>query len=115
MKEYIEKELAKNELNRIERLYRDTYMSKVRAEMASYCCKVVEHLPAADVVEARRGDWEEVEVEYSEDVGVPPSLVTMRCNKCNRYHTTVLYYKDPTDGMNYCPRCGCKMKEDDET
>ena len=38
MKEYIDKESAKNELNRIEKLYlyRDTYMSKVRAEMVSY-------------------------------------------------------------------------------
>ena len=69
----------------------------------------------AEAEEARHGDWEEVEVEYSEDVGVPPSLVSMRCNKCNRYHTTVYYGGEATHGMGYCPHCGCKMKEDDET
>lgn len=51
MKKYIEQETAVSELNRIEKLYRDTYMSKVRAEMTHYCCEVIKHIPAADVVE----------------------------------------------------------------
>lgn len=54
MKEYLEKESVEKELNRVEKLYRDTYMSKVRAEMVSYCCEVVRHLPSAYVVEMRR-------------------------------------------------------------
>lgn len=54
MKEYIEREAAVSELNRIEKLYQNTYMSNVRAEMASYCCQVIKHIPAADVVEVVR-------------------------------------------------------------
>lgn len=53
MKEYIEREAAVSELNRIEKLYQNTYMSNVRAEMASYCCQVIKHIPAADVVEVK--------------------------------------------------------------
>lgn len=92
MKEYIEKESAKNELNRIERLYRDTYMSKVRAEMVSYCCKVVEHIPAADVVEVRHGRW----IDSKED-GYPSI-----CSVCK--YPVDRFYK-----TNYCPNCGAKM------
>lgn len=67
-------------------------------------------IPAADVVEVQHGDWEEVEIKDSEEIVIPPSLVTMRCNKCNHYHTTIFFrYGPPTDGMNYCPNCGAKM------
>ncbi len=98
-KEYIERDTAK----------------KIFCRLCYYTgtgkCKIcpVDTVPAANVVEVRTGEWEEVEIEDSEDVVNPPSLVTMRCNKCNRYHTTIYFYGNPTEMMHYCPNCGAKM------
>lgn len=101
MKEYIEKESAENELNRVEKLYRDTYMSKVRAEMVSYCCEVVKHLPVAYVVEVRHGRWEHNDDGYGcEDL--------WWCSACKEKF--VLIEGTPRDnGYYYCPHCGAKM------
>ena len=69
-------------------------------------------VPAADVRPVVRGKWEEVEVKHAENIDLYPDLVTMRCGKCNRYHTTLFFYGNPTALMNFCPVCGADMREE---
>ena len=96
MKEYFEREAAKKAFCRL------CYFEHTGK------CEIcpVDAIPAADVVEVRHGEWEEVEVEYTCTHSV---LTIMRCNKCDRYHTTIYFYGNPTEMMHYCPNCGAKM------
>ena len=72
------------------------------------------HISVADVRENVHGHWEEVEVEFADHIDQYPNLVTMRCGKCNRYHTTLFFYGNPTELMNFCPVCGAIMDGGDE-
>lgn len=49
MTEHIEKEAAKTKLQGVINLYRQTYTSRVRADVAEFCLKKVMSIPAADV------------------------------------------------------------------
>ena len=71
---------------------------------------VINSIQAADVRPVVRGKWEEVEVVHAENIDPYPDLATMRCGKCNRYHTTVFFYGNPTALMNFCPVCGADMR-----
>ena len=74
----------------------------------------VEDFPAADVRPAVRGKWEDVEVTYVADKTTLPfeRISSMRCNQCNRYHTEIYYYGNPTEMANFCPNCGADMREE---
>ena len=70
----------------------------------------VQQLPAADVVERKHGEWEDIEVEYLDKMSIQPdSIASMFCPICKRYANSVHFYGDPTYMMNYCPNCGARM------
>jgi len=77
----------------------------------------VRTIPTVDAVEVVRGKWEDVEVTYVADKTTLPfeRISSMRCNQCNRYHTEIYYYGNPTEMANFCPNCGADMRgEQDE-
>lgn len=72
----------------------------------------IKDIPAADVRPVVRGKWEDVEVTYVADKTTLPfeRISSMRCNQCNRYHTEIYYYGNPTEMANFCPNCGADMR-----
>ena len=84
-----------------------------------YVCAEVETIkaiPAADVRPVVRGKWEDVEVTYVADKTTLPfeRISSMRCNQCNRYHTEIYYYGNPTEMAHFCPNCGADMREEQD-
>ena len=75
---------------------------------------ILRSIPAADVRPVVRGKWEEVEVSYIEDMydkgNLPETIVSMYCPICERYHTEVYWYGNPTENINFCPNCGADMR-----
>ena len=66
---------------------------------------------------ANVGRWEQVEITWIDDkTDCVEAIATMFCPVCQTYSSKAYFYGDPTDGMNYCPRCGDQMKggEDDD-
>ena len=78
-----------------------------------YAQEEIKKIPAADMRPVVRGKWEDVEVTYVADKTTLPleRISSMRCNQCNRYHTEIFYYGDPTEMVRFCPNCGAKMEE----
>jgi DNA-directed RNA polymerase subunit RPC12/RpoP len=66
------------------------------------------------IEERKKGKWTEKEVIYKEEADeVIEEWQSAKCSKCGRYHTTpYLYY---FKSYNYCPHCGARMEESDET
>ena len=67
-----------------------------------YAAKTIEDLPAADVVERKRGEWGCERVDFS--VAVSPGAYVISsptCSVCG-YHAI--------DATNYCPNCGAEMR-----
>ena len=102
MAEYIEREAVTAMLKR-------ECSPRVMAYLVDELCKI----PAADVRPVKRGKWEDVEVTYVADKTTLPfeRISSMRCNQCNRYHTEIYYYGNPTEMAHYCPNCGAWMEE----
>lgn len=57
------------------------------------------------------GRWEQVEIIWLDKTNTPDAIATMLCPVCELYSSQVYFYGNPTDGMNYCPRCGNHMKQ----
>ena len=72
-------------------------------------------IPADDMRPVVRGKWEDVEVTYVADKTTLPfeRISSMRCDQCNRYHTEIYYYGNPTEMAHFCPNCGADMRETD--
>ena len=92
MAEYIEREAAKERFKRIAIVGTDYIMQRL------------DDVPAADVVEVRRGAWEKEVDEYE------ICATVFICNKCKEEFCT----GEMTDEqflacMNYCPNCGALM------
>lgn len=92
MKEYIEREAAIHAV--VKRFWSKLYVSDVELGDA------IEELPAADVVERKRGEW--VTVTY--DVEGWGEMFDEKCSVCG----FVEYYRH-----NFCPHCGADMREVD--
>ena len=104
MTDYISREAAKEKC-----------CSLCRWEGTSNCDECehpIDDIPAADVRPVVRGKWEDVEVTYVADKTTLPfeRISSMRCNQCNRYHTEIFYYGNPTEMANFCPNCGADMR-----
>ena len=118
MAEYIEREAAlafQNELSML--LCKDVVTGDVMsATKDADLVKYLLSLPTADVRPVVRGKWEDVEVTYVADKTALPfeRISSMRCNRCNRYHTEIYYYGNPTEMAHYCPNCGADMREIDD-
>ena len=98
MAEYIEREAAKTKLQGIINLYRHTYTSRVRADVAEFCLKKVMSIPAADVAPVRRGRW------------VNQRADSEMCCACGaRFYISALFAVGGNEEPNYCPNCGAKM------
>lgn len=103
MKEYIEREAAKNEvLSWAVCINRPDLLSK---EDTLHC---IDSLPAADVAQVRHGKWER------RNMGLWGEDYAYVCSACGEVWT--LIDSTPEDNnMNYCPNCGALMdgKEED--
>lgn len=77
----------------------------------------IKSIPAAEVVERKRGKWECVTVtDISDRMNLPfASISSMRCNQCNRYHNEVYHYGIPTEMARFCSFCGAWMVNDERT
>ena len=103
MKEYIEREAAKNEiLSWAVCINRPDLLSK---EDTLHC---IDSLPAADVAPVRHGRWER------RNMGLWDEDYAYVCSVCGEVWS--LIDSTPEDNnMNYCPNCGALMdgKEED--
>lgn len=68
--------------------------------------KDIEKIPSADVVERKRGKWEQKEVFTAK--GNVDELQSAFCPVCQRYHTTPYSYY--FTNYNFCPNCGADMR-----
>lgn len=107
MAEYIEREYV---LKRMEDSYKNAGIS---AEAKAKVMRWLKKAPAADMRPVVRGKWEDVEVTYVADKTTLPfeRISSMRCNQCNRYHTEIYYYGNPTEMAHFCHNCGAMMEE----
>lgn len=62
--------------------------------------------PAADVAPVVHGRWEPYQVECGNPFSALEGMLidVLRCSKCHAYF-------DVGEALNYCPNCGCKMRE----
>ena len=104
MAEYIEREAA---IEAIDEALKRIFVLPVGKE-------IIDKIPSADVRPVVRGKWEDVEVTYVADKTTLPfeRISSMRCNRCNRYHTEIFYYGNPTEMAHFCPNCGADMMEE---
>lgn len=101
MKDYISREAAIAELNA------EGYTKNMRVH------KRILAIPAADVREVVRGDWEEVEVmhiETDDELCGFEAIASARCNQCNRYHNEIYRYGRPLEMAHFCPHCGADVR-----
>ena len=113
MAEYIEREAAKAVLNKRHEIR--THMRDLNSALQLKIAELeIGDIPAADVRPVTRGKWEDVEVTYVAGKTTLPfeRISSMRCNQCNRYHTEIYYYGNPTEMAHYCPNCGADMREE---
>lgn len=75
------------------------------AEYIDNAAKMLELLPAADVVPVRRGVWNEYEDDFGEEM-------VYQCSVCK--DEFVLTEGSPKDnGYRYCPSCGARLDYDE--
>lgn len=80
-----------------------------------YCDEIdsiIRNIPAADVVECKRGKWEEVSIANADDDEIQKieRVVSAKCPYCHKYHTEVFFYGTPMEETKYCPHCGADMR-----
>lgn len=71
--------------------------------------KIVAELPAADVVEVRRGRWIEDERTHP-----GPGLKNNLCSVCGEIAGSWKEGLEPGRKWAYCPNCGARMGKEDE-
>ena len=69
------------------------------------CAKALENVPAADVVEVRRGYW--VWVQYDAN----PEIGHFHCSLC---YFMLAAFNLARKHLNYCPNCGARMEKGEE-
>lgn len=70
------------------------------------------NMPSITPQQKATGSWVEKQVVDNEEVEID-QWQSARCSKCDKYHTTpYLHY---FDDYNYCPNCGAKMLEPQES
>ena len=69
----------------------------------------IRNIPAADVVEVKHGEWEDVSVLCYQEIPVGTKVASMFCPVCERWHNEVYHIGNLTEIVHYCPHCGAKM------
>lgn len=119
MDDYIKREDAVNALNELcEQIC--PYSKLQRGAMCGACTLgsafdvIEDEIPAADVRENVRGEWQNVVVRNKgDDVWQAiESVASMQCQKCKRWHNEVYLYGNPTEMSNFCPNCGADMRKE---
>lgn len=98
-KECIEREAIIRKLNKIGGCDASDEWDKVWDMAIDTAVKAVERLPVADVAPIKHGEWEEIRDAYRQ-------LEGWMCKKCGR---------ETKAKENYCPNCGAKMDEGNNT
>lgn len=126
--EYIKKKDALNAFRRVYMVPLESKAKDIYSQQIENTYRKIESIPAVDVVprelyelalsdvvtlsvERKHGKWEDVEVtDISGRTDLPlPSISSMRCSVCNRYHNEVYHYGIPTEMAHFCPNCGARM------
>ena len=114
------------------------YSTQAECEMVDYMIDGIQHLPSVTVrqidnhlldgihamgyreghkdakveYERQTGEWLEKEVCNDKDNGID-AWQSAKCSKCGKYHTTpYMYY---FDNYEFCPKCGARMVEPQES
>lgn len=101
MKEFIEREAAIRESVSV--------YTKAFGSIEVVPLDAIASIPAADVVPAVRGKWEEIDrAPIFEGMG---EHSTYRCSSCRAYQFYDVF-DDGTARYNFCPNCGADMREE---
>ena len=68
--------------------------------------KAIAQTPSADVVEAKRGEWE-IKYKFKSVFPLPLMDAVIACSAC-KYEPPK--YSDEYKSYNFCPMCGARMK-----
>ncbi len=90
MKEYIERDMAVSTCR--------THNFADRDDRWAVSC-LLKAIPAADVVERKRGEWVQI--------GYDKLMDRITCSCCNEYFSTI---DNCTEQFNFCPNCGADMR-----
>ena len=96
MSDYISREVA---IEQIKKEWAKLPLSKTTG--FAILMRVLRKIPAADVVERKRGRWERLNTYY-EPLGISPPPIVY-CSECR-----LVGYWEP----NFCPQCGADMRGD---
>lgn len=105
MAEYIEREALIKDIESRRLVFKITVtVEEALVSQGNAIRKAIEEAPAADVVEVKHGEWQEIDNLVIEH-GLPTVKgKTWRCSICGEAR------KNRTaPDMNYCPNCGAKM------
>lgn len=106
MIEYITKEQAIKAMEQVTQP--ECFIENTRRDFT----KIIEELPAADVVPVVHGEWIGTWGDgYAEDEEGNPQIVyeEFECSNCRQEH-----FADGEPEWDYCPQCGARMGGEDE-
>lgn len=101
--EYIKKEDALNAFSRVYMIPSQSKAKDIYREQIENTYLHIKSIPAADVVERKRGKW------IKADDGFDESWV---CSECMEEYVSV--DADFIDYAHYCPNCGAQMESGDK-
>lgn len=78
--------------------------------------ELIANSSTADVRPVVHGKWEHVNITYLDDMDEEArealAIASMFCPNCKRYHNEVYIYGNPTENVNFCPKCGADMRQE---
>ena len=103
MKEYIERavtlQVIDSNISHLRVVAGESALLNRAVDLVQYTRDFIANVPAADVVECKRGEW--VQIGYDE------LMDRITCSCCNEYFSTI---DNCTEQFNFCPNCGADMR-----